>query len=514
MVNSDVKLLAVLDKVERQFASLSLERGEQGLKGDKGDIGPKGEKGATGTTGAVGATGKAGPSGAKGNTGPKGDNGISIEQVRLDFDNHLVVTLSDGSEIDAGDVNTSSDGLGNRPINVALTKTGNAAKGTQSRITYVSSVADFPTPINSVITLAADETYFICGDVDILGNRLVGAFNTCLLGTSSENAFLTSTGLGVGIPLLYTEWTTPVRHITFRDVDTAIEIRGAVNAPVALDWTGVNFADVPNVGLIDGVSNFIFTKGAFLSAANLRFDGTTGTVSLADSIFVGSGVASTLIIAEDTLVITRRIRMIYSSVVSFGGTAGIDISALATIPTEGFILDTVNFSGGGTYLVDVDQNSNTALFSNCTGIINSTVNGQLYMTGNTTATVVSATNTFYKVLGTTTASAENSKYAHADNRLTNRATVERRYLISCQLAFTAGANNVCEFGFYDSKLGAIRTPSRTKTTANAAGRAENVGFSCVVQHSDGEYLEIHAANTSSTTDIVVEAMNMVITDIK
>ncbi len=71
------------------------------------------------------------------------------------------------------------------------------------------------------------------------------------------------------------------------------------------------------------------------------------------------------------------------------------------------VLDTVNFSGGGTYLAGLNHTSNDSLFINCTNITNTAVNGQLYMQGNATATVVSATNTFYKVLGTTTASADN-----------------------------------------------------------------------------------------------------------
>lgn len=138
MVNSDVKLLAVLDKVEKKFASLSLERGERGLKGDRGDIGPKGEKGATGTTGAVGATGAAGPSGAKGDTGPKGDKGISIEQVRLDFDNHLVITLSDGSEIDAGEINVSG--------------------GTSLQSVHMGGAGAITAPLPSITTITTDYT--------------------------------------------------------------------------------------------------------------------------------------------------------------------------------------------------------------------------------------------------------------------------------------------------------------------------------------------------------------------
>jgi hypothetical protein len=136
------------------------------------------------------------------------------------------------------------------------------------------------------------------------------------------------------------------------------------------------------------------------------------------------------------------------------------------------------------------------------------------MQGNVTATTVTLQNTFYKVAGTTTPSADNSKFSHSNNRLTCDAIISRKYLIQCNLAFTSGNNDVCEFGFYDSQILGIRTPSRTKSTANSAGRAEGVNFFCVLEMADADFIEIYCANTSSATNITVEQMNFVITEIK
>ena len=87
-------------------------------------------------------------------------------------------------------------------------------------------------------------------------------------------------------------------------------------------------------------------------------------------------------------------------------------------------------------------------------------------------------------------------------------------MIQCHLSFSSGNNNVCEFGFYDSQLGTIRTPSRTKSTANGTGRAENISFACVISGEVGDYLEIWCANNSATTNIRVTEMNFIITEIK
>ena len=88
--------------------------GAAGLPGPPGAAGPVGEPGATGATGepgAAGATGDpgaTGPQGDPGPTGPPGPAGISVTNVQVvevaQNECHLIVTLSDGTQIDAGAV--------------------------------------------------------------------------------------------------------------------------------------------------------------------------------------------------------------------------------------------------------------------------------------------------------------------------------------------------------------------------------------------------------------------------
>lgn len=381
-----------------------------------------------------------------------------------------------------------------------------------SELVYVDEVSDLPTAVSSVITLTDNYTYLFVNHLDLLGSRLVSGDNTTILGLSSENCSITSTGLGASVALLTSVYTTPIRHINFKDVGTCLDFDGTGNT-MALDWTGVNFSDIPIVGTIKTFTNFIFSKGAFLTASKLTIDGTYGTLSIDNSLLLGDGSAGDLITIPATAICTIRTRLVYSSVVAFGSTTGINVSASATIPDESFILDTVNFSGGSTYLTGLTDTSNKSLFVNCKGITNTFVNGQLYMQGNATATVVSVVSTFYKVLGTTTASVDNSKFLHANNRLTCDATIDRKYLIQCNLSFSSGNNKVCEFGFYDSTLAAIRTPSRTKSTSNGTGKSENISFNCVVDFISGDFLEVWCANNTGTDDITVTDMNFVITQI-
>jgi hypothetical protein len=379
-------------------------------------------------------------------------------------------------------------------------------------IQFINSIDDFPAAISSVITLSSNVTYFICSEIDLVGSRLVGGQDTTIIGGSSENCRIKSTGLSAATALISSAWSLPMRNITIEH-GTALNLDATANANQALDWFGVNFTDCAIIGTVKNYSNFVMNDSAFLNSQGLTFDGSFGTIAFGNTLFDNrtSGTAITL---PATTTITRRFRIIYSSFVCLSGETGINVNASATIPEEKYILDTVNFSGGGTYLTGVTNTSNKALFVACVGITNTNVNGQLYMQNNATVTTVASANVFYKVLGTTTASADNQKYLHSNNRLTNDAIIPRKFLIQCNLSFTSGSNNVCQFGFYDSVLAAVRTPSKTKSTSNGSGRAESVTFNCVVTHKQGDYLEIHAANTTGLNNITVTDMNFVITEIK
>jgi hypothetical protein len=67
-------------------------------------VGEKGEKGDNGKNGVDGKDGRDGKDGLNGKDGKDGENGISIISAEITFDNHLVIHLSNGNEIDAGQI--------------------------------------------------------------------------------------------------------------------------------------------------------------------------------------------------------------------------------------------------------------------------------------------------------------------------------------------------------------------------------------------------------------------------
>lgn len=78
------------------------DRGEKGEKGDTGDTGPQGFPGRDGKDGINGYNGSNGRDGVDGKDGKDGLDGIGVANAYIDFDNSLVIVLSDGREINAG----------------------------------------------------------------------------------------------------------------------------------------------------------------------------------------------------------------------------------------------------------------------------------------------------------------------------------------------------------------------------------------------------------------------------
>jgi hypothetical protein len=376
------------------------------------------------------------------------------------------------------------------------------------KVVYVEQKSDFPDEIGGVITLEAGTAYILVGSVDLAGARLVTGGICFLGGTSSETAFLTSTGLGAGVPLLTSTYTLPMQNLTFKDVDTCLSIAGA---GIALDWDAINFDTIPNIGSIGDVDNWIYTNSAFLGSQGLIFTGTVGTIGVANSLFVGSGAAGNIIEIGPTATVTRRFRIIYSSVVAFGSTVGIDVDGSATIPVEGYILDTCNFSGGGTYQAGTFYTDEKTRFVECRGIPNTAVVGNMFMAANATATTIGGTGTPVKVAGTTTANAANQKFSHdggaQPNRLTYTGALARELQVTAVASLTSGNNNV--IGLYVAKNGTVLGDSEMYTTTSGTGRSESITIQTIVEAAENDYFEIWVENDTAATDVTVEYLNVI-----
>lgn len=379
-----------------------------------------------------------------------------------------------------------------------------------AKIKFVDKLEDFPTPVSGVITLENNLTYFITTTVDLLGNRLVGGQNTTIIGGSSENCILKSTGLSASTALLSSAWSIPMRNITLTH-GTALNLDATGNANQAIDWFGVNFTGCATVGLVKSYSNFIMTDCALLSSANMTFDGTIATVGFDQCLFSGIAGQTTLNFPS-TLTITRRIRVIYSSFVAFGGATAIYVDPAVTFTggAESYILITVNFSGGATYTGGLTYLSNFALFQNCKGIINTASIGLMSFSNNATENPIATQGVFEKIEGTTTASSVNQKFSHTNNRLTYDGGITKEFIVTASVSANSVTTNAAVITVRIAKNGVTIADSEAQATTSLAGRSETFYCQTIVELTTNDYVEMFIANNTTANNLLATELNLIV----
>jgi hypothetical protein len=200
-------------------------------------------------------------------------------------------------------------------------------------------------------------------------------------------------------------------------------------------------------------------------------------------------------------------------------TVGINVNASATIPVESYILDTINFSGGSTYLVGVDHTSTKALFINCVGITNVRSIGAMYMKNNAIETVIPNVNDRVKMAGVTEVNGINQRFAHdlANNALEYTGVISTTFHITATFTISPSANNQ-KYGIY---LGVNRggsidpnadriSESEVYINTPQSGRADAAAVQALVTLNEGDKVYMILQNVTSSANVTVEFLNMII----
>jgi hypothetical protein len=396
---------------------------------------------------------------------------------------------------------------------------------------FVGSTNDLPSPVNGVINLKDNYTYFFTTTVDLQGNRLVAGDNTTILGGSSENCRIKSTGIATDVALLSSVYSLPIRNITL-EAPYAINLVASIPSVHALDWFGVNFTNCAKVGIISSYNNFILLDGAFLSSQDLTFNGTTGTVGFNQCLFSGNfglGGTKSILNFPSTFICSRRIRATTCSFVVPSGYTGITVQDGVTFSqSESFILQTCNFSGPGTKLgvsTHTDVTGRDSFFDGNRGIDNTFPSGQFYMRDNSTATSVVSTDVWTKIAGiTTTDGSINSKFIETNNRLTYNVATDRKFLSQATVTFTQDVpasgpfvDFDVEVGIFDystiAGIGTILKSSTTLVRNTTYGQYYTVHFTDIHDHKENDYVELHIRNKGTDTGILVTDMNLLVTSV-
>ena len=221
--------------IEKRVASI--KDGRDGANGKDGRDGKDGKSGKDGLKGDRGVDGQAGRDGVD------GVDGVSVVNANIDFDGSLIISLSDGREINVGEV-VSADVA--EKIKVISTMSTNGAVGIKDEGTSISTGVKNINFVGAAVTATNsgdDVTVTVSGG----GSGTVTSVAALTLGTSGTD--LSST--------VATSTTTPV--ITLNVPTASATNRGALSSA---DWTTFNNKGSGTVTSVTGTSPVVSSGGA------------------------------------------------------------------------------------------------------------------------------------------------------------------------------------------------------------------------------------------------------------
>ena len=342
-------VISALKKIESDLNTKLVELNNTPAK--QGVAGPQGEKGRDGRDGKDGYKGQDGKDGVDGKDGKDGSNGISVTDAKVDFDGSLVITLSDGREIDAGAVLSREAAK-----HIHSVQTGGTGSTSQA---VLDAVAAIQATIATYGTMATQNANAVAITGGTINGTTVGA-TTPAAGTFTTITGQTEVLKGTGQNFLtYSQtfqnaaWTKQT-NVTATD-NTTVAPDGTTTAATIV-WTSAS----TGTGIYNQTLSLSFTGITNTKSIYVRADVAGGTVQLVDpSLTLGITTATlttdwqriTLTEAAQTTGVGVWIKKTASSpntIYLWGGQAEIGSTANTYIPTTTTAIygtPTLSFSG-------------------------------------------------------------------------------------------------------------------------------------------------------------------------
>jgi len=282
---------------------------------DVGNIqGPTGAQGIQGDTGATGPQGATGATGATGPQGPAGNDGTNVTSGTVNGSGNLILTLSDASTIDAGNVR-GADGA----VDQTLSLGGNVItiSGSGSTVDLTSLLGAYVNTDSQALTLSGN-TLSISGGNSVDLSSFAGGG-----GSSYADS----------------------------DVDTHLN-SGSANTNEVLSWNGSDYDWVAQSGGI-ALTDLSGTDG-------VEYSNTTGVINLTDTGVSAGTYGSSTLVPRITVDAKGRVTSVSTQAVSGGGGgggSGATVERFKLNYTSSGALDSITDTTGGISSVSIDSAS-------------------------------------------------------------------------------------------------------------------------------------------------------------
>jgi len=291
-IESDIRdrFDAVGNSIEKRV--LSIQDGRDGANGTDGRNGKDGKSGRDGLKGDRGVDGQAGRDGID------GVDGISVVNAQIDFDGSLVITLSDGRELNVGEV-VSADVA--EKINIISTMSTNAAiaildEGTSitSGVKKINFVGAAVTATNSgddvTVNVSAGTVTSVTGTSPVASSggatpaiSLSAGYGDTLnpYASKTANFVLAAPNGSAGVPTFRAVVAADIPTLNQNTTGTASNVTGTV----AVIRGGTAQTSYTNGQLLIGnTTGNTLTKATLSAGTGISITNGTGSISIASTV--------------------------------------------------------------------------------------------------------------------------------------------------------------------------------------------------------------------------------------
>ncbi len=402
----------------------------------------------------------------------------------------------------------ANDGLGD-DWRAAMVKTNSNFTelfdtGTPTKLTIINVLADFPTPVADVITLAANTVYLIGDNINLGINRLMMSDNTSIEGVDSIVVTLTYTGTGDMFTIVNSR--VRIHHLSlscvsgrvinfadnldtlFRMTDCTVAcanfglfnstgangstVRFTAVSPSTITVSGCNIQGSWNTWLWE-TSATVITAGDFFDFGTATFDAI-----IIDLVLANLGTGTTLIKGAAA-----------SANINAGGTAV--VTRLLT-------------SGAGAVLSGVTVDDALWNFFHNDDVADTKPRGLLSLQGNATETVIAVAGTPVLIAGTWVVENTSQFTGTAAGRLTydggKSVSIENTGSFTVEPA-SGGAVDVSVEVAIDGTV----VPNSKRTANASAGTAASITVPWEETLSTTQFTEFFVTNETTTVNILVSS---------
>jgi hypothetical protein len=373
----------------------------------------------------------------------------------------------------------------------------------RSNHVLVKSAADFPAPVDGVITLVPTTVYEINGTIvltskiNLNGSLITGmdAVNDKLVYTPSTGELFTGSGAG---NLRLVTLTASAAGAKLFNVDGG-------NANKNFIVQNCYILGCNNIGVIKGFAGTVFfqTVAFFYNTNGITFENLNNL--LLSNMLWSQTNSNTFETYTGTFNVIQKIAGAMQPMAASSGTA-INVSGVTSIASGE--IKVVFFTGNGTYISGAFSKQWEVESTGLSTEKDDVASGNLYLTTPVTTTF-SGANQPVKVEATTTAVGLFRVTSPVSNQLRYEGTKTRRFTVTASLSATATSANKY-YSFYIYKNGVKMPESEQAMRLSTGVDKGSLTLSCTVELANNDYIEVWAANTSDASSITVETLNLAI----